>query len=196
MCLSSDDHCMKTIEAGWCSVSSIMCLHVLHDCGIIYRWLELHVEFLFFGNILNRRFSLRDENPFWSSICGNQQASVHFILSADACSRPVKLRQIKSQWKIKEAWEYSTTEKQGEAETAIDWCGKKTQVALRDRARKILKTHLRKRVDKLISKQDSLSAFTLDETNAFATLHRANSLACVAGNLRLSFFWKRRLVWN
>lgn len=37
-----------------------------------------------------------------SSACGNQQATAPSILSADVCSRPVKLREIKRHWKIKE----------------------------------------------------------------------------------------------
>lgn len=47
---------------------------------------------------------------FRYSACRNQQATVLFVLSADVCSRPVKLRQIKRHWKIKEARFYSSTE--------------------------------------------------------------------------------------
>lgn len=51
--------------------------------------------------------------------CRNQQATALLVLSADVCSRPVKLREIKRHWKIKEVRLCSSTEGGGEGGFSI-----------------------------------------------------------------------------
>lgn len=108
------------------------------------------------------------KTQFWSSICTHQQASVLLILSADVCSRPVKLRQIKSQWKIKEPWEYSTPE--GQRGWNSYWPLWKKVGWFSEIWLDVENPLKGGRVDKLISKQNYVSAFTWAETNAFTSL--------------------------
>lgn len=62
-----------------------------------------------------------NSNAHHLSVCKNQQATVRLVLSADVCSRPVKLREIKRHWKIKEVRFYSSTEEGGERGFTNHW---------------------------------------------------------------------------
>lgn len=77
----------------------------LHDISCLRLLAVLIFFFFLFSSCKPIWLHVRIQSKFrrsLSSACGNQQATAPSILSADVCSRPVKLREIKRHWKIKE----------------------------------------------------------------------------------------------